>query len=105
MEVIVACLRLYPKIWLQELSPCFGHKTQILSSLLLLVVEVTLSHGCMEVKRILLTYGKNLWVFENRMWKKISTQTRYRVRRRTHNTIFGNLKANYNIVIKLKKTP
>jgi hypothetical protein len=103
VEVIVACLRLYPKIWLQELSPCFGYETQILPFLPRSVVEVTLSYGCMDVKRILLLYGKNLWVYEYRVRKKILPEKRYRVWRKTRNTAFSNLYVNNISVIKLKR--
>jgi hypothetical protein len=85
VEVIVASLRLYPKIWLQELSPCFGHETQILPFVHRLVVEVTLSHDCMNIKRTFLSYEKNFWVYENRVRKKMLPETRYRVWRKTHN--------------------
>ena len=79
----MACLRLYPKIWLQELCPCLGHETQILPSAPRRVIEVTLTHGCMDVKRTFLPYGKNLWVYENRVWKKIPPErgTEYGERR------------------------
>lgn len=103
MEVIVDYLRIYPKIWLQELSPSFGHETQILPSLPRRVAEVTLSHGCMEVKRIFLPYGKNVWVFENRVRKKIPPEARYRVWRKAYNTAFSNLYVNNISVIKLKR--
>jgi hypothetical protein len=102
-EVIVAFFRLYPKIWLQELSLCFGHETQILPSLRRRVVEVTLYHGCMKVKPIFLSHGKNLCVYENRVRKKIPPETRYRVWRETHNTAFSNLHVNNISVIKLKR--
>jgi hypothetical protein len=59
-----------PQDLAQELSPCFGHETQIPSSLPRRVVEVTLSHGCMEVKHIFLLYGNNFWVFEKRCGRK-----------------------------------
>lgn len=69
MEVIVAFLRLYPQIWLHEQSPCFRYETQTRPSLPRRMVEVILSHGCMDVKRIFLPYGKILWAYENRVRK------------------------------------
>jgi hypothetical protein len=56
-----------------------------------------------DVKRIFLPYGKDLWVYENRVRKKIPPETSNRVWRKTHNTAFSNLYVNNINVIKLKK--
>jgi hypothetical protein len=57
----------------------------------------------MSVKRGLLPYGKNVWVFEKRERKKISPEKK-EYEEKLHNAAFGNLYFKFISVIKLKRT-